>query len=163
MVRSEPSVSVMKRAMTSTDPLSSISLPNSAPSRKSGKNRARNSAAPPMKVWVQWASSGAPEKAAATSAAPGASKRMLQPRYDSHIRRPSARTMPASPIRSHRADECVEIERRAPAEIGAMGRDESAGASAAFVAQHGQKRPFGVELRRIAELGHHRARDAVDA
>ena len=78
--RPVPSVSVMKPAMTSTEPLSSISLPNKAPSRNSGKNCARNCAAPPMKVWVQWASSGSPAAAAAISAAAGANRRMLQPR-----------------------------------------------------------------------------------
>ena len=48
-----PSLTVMKLAMALTDPLSSISLPNSAPSRNSGKNCARNCAALPMKVCVQ--------------------------------------------------------------------------------------------------------------
>jgi hypothetical protein len=42
--------------MAATDPLFSMSLPNRAPSRNNGKNCARNSAALPMKVWVQWAS-----------------------------------------------------------------------------------------------------------
>ena len=45
-----------------TEPLSSISLPNSAPSRNSGKNCARNCAALRMNVCVQCASSGSPEK-----------------------------------------------------------------------------------------------------
>jgi hypothetical protein len=59
--------------MAATDPLFSMSLPNRAPSRNNGKNCARNSAALPMKVWVQWASSGCPATAAAISAAAGAS------------------------------------------------------------------------------------------
>ena len=42
--RPVPSFSVMKRAMTSTEPLSSMSLPNKAPRRNSGKNCARNCA-----------------------------------------------------------------------------------------------------------------------
>ena len=37
-----PSRSVMNSAMAVTEPLSSMSLPNSAPSRNSGKNCARN-------------------------------------------------------------------------------------------------------------------------
>jgi hypothetical protein len=70
----------MKRAIACTEPLSSMSLPNRAPRRNSGKNWARKRAAPPMKVWVQWASRGSAAAAAATSAAAGASRRMLQPR-----------------------------------------------------------------------------------
>ena len=65
IARRAPSRSVMKRAMASTEPLSSMSLPNSAPSRNSGKNCARNCAALPMNVCVQWASSGSRETAAA--------------------------------------------------------------------------------------------------
>ena len=70
----------MKPATDCTDPESSISLPNSAPSRKIGKNCAKNPAAPPMKVWVQCASSGSPAKTAATSAATGVNNSTLQPR-----------------------------------------------------------------------------------
>ena len=70
----------MKRAIAETEPLSSISLPNSAPSRNSGKNCAMKRAALPMKVCVQWASSGSREMAAASSAAAGASSSTLQPR-----------------------------------------------------------------------------------
>jgi hypothetical protein len=80
IARAVPSFSVMNPAIVSTEPLSSISLPNRAPRRKSGKNCARNFAAPPMKVSVQWASSGSPAAAAATSAAAGANSSTLQPR-----------------------------------------------------------------------------------
>ena len=58
----------MKLAIAATEPLSSISLPNSAPSRNSGKNCARKPAALSMKVWVQWASSGSRENSAAIKA-----------------------------------------------------------------------------------------------
>ena len=64
----------------STDPLSSMSFPNSTTSRKIGKNCARNCVALPIKVCVQCARSGSWPAAAAASAAAGASTRMLQPR-----------------------------------------------------------------------------------
>ena len=70
----------MKAAIADTDPLSSISFPNSAPSRKIGKNWAMKPAAPDMKVIVQCASSGSPENSATSSAATGASSSTLQPR-----------------------------------------------------------------------------------
>ena len=50
----------MKPATDCTEPLSSMSLPNRAPSRKIGKNWAKKPAAPPMKVSVQCASKGSP-------------------------------------------------------------------------------------------------------
>ena len=50
----------MNCAIAPTDPLSSMSLPKSAPRRNSGKNDARNPAAEPMNVCVQCASSGSP-------------------------------------------------------------------------------------------------------
>ena len=70
----------MNVAIADTEPLSSISLPNSAPSRKIGKNCMTNCAALAMNVCVQWASIGCPDKPAATIEAAGASSRMLQPR-----------------------------------------------------------------------------------
>ncbi len=88
----------MKRAIAATEPLSSISLPNTAPSRNSGKNCATNPAPEPMNVCVQCASSGSAESAATSSPAAGASSSTLQPRNDSHIRTASARRMPNSPI-----------------------------------------------------------------
>ncbi len=66
--------------MASADPLSSISLPKTAPSRKIGKNCDTKPAAPPMKIWVQDASKGCPAKAEASRAAAGATSRTLQPR-----------------------------------------------------------------------------------
>jgi hypothetical protein len=70
----------MNLAMVATEPLSSMSLPNSAPSRKIGKNCIMNCAALRMKVCVQCASAGSPAMSAARIAAAGASRRMLQPR-----------------------------------------------------------------------------------
>ena len=154
--RPVPSFSVMKRAMTSTAPLSSISLPNRAPSRNSGKNCARNRAALTMKVCVQWASSGSPEVAAATSAAAGANKSMLQPRNDSQMSRPSARRMPASPIGNQTwSSKASMIERRAHAEIRGVDRQELFCRAAALIAQHGQEFPLGVELRGGAKVRDH--------
>ena len=70
----------MKAAIADTEPVSSISLPNSAPSRKIGKNCMTNWAALAMNVCVQCASIGCPDSPAAMIEAAGASKRMLQPR-----------------------------------------------------------------------------------
>ena len=70
----------MTLAMVDTDPLSSINFANTAPSRKSGKNWAMNLAALPMKVCVQWASNGSPDRRAVTIADSGARKSTLQPR-----------------------------------------------------------------------------------
>ncbi len=95
--REVPSLAVMKLAMTSTEPLSSMSFPNTAPRRNKGKNWARNFAAPPMKVSVQWASNGSFAAAAAMRAAAGANSSTLQPRKDSQIRSPRPRRMPARP------------------------------------------------------------------
>ena len=67
-------------AIDRTEPLSSISFPNSAPSRKIGKNCATKPAALPMNVCVQFASSGSRANSAATSADAGARSRTLQPR-----------------------------------------------------------------------------------
>ena len=76
----EDSGSVTAIAAYMTEPLSSINFPNSAPSRKIGKNCMMNCAALAMNVWVQCASSGWPDSSAAIIAAPGASSKMLQPR-----------------------------------------------------------------------------------
>ena len=80
IARRAPSLPPMKRAIACTEPLSSISFPNSAPSRKIGKNCAMNRAPLIMNVCVQCASSGSPANAAATSAAAGASRSTLHPR-----------------------------------------------------------------------------------
>src|SRR5262249_16002008 len=85
-------------AMAALEPLSSISFPKRAPSRKIGKNRARKPPDAPMNVFVQWASSGSPAVAATTSAAPGARTSTLQPRNDSQTRRPNPSRTPISPI-----------------------------------------------------------------
>src|SRR3984957_2247905 len=122
-----------------TEPLSSISLPNSAPSKKIGKNWARKRAVPPMKVWVQWASSGSPAKRAATSAAAGASSSTLQLR-NAKVRsnnRPSA--IPSRPMKSDALQQEVEVERRAPAEVGGMRRQEGLRRTPPLVPQHGQE------------------------
>ena len=127
----------MNCAIALTEPLSSISLPNSAPSRNSGKNCARNCAALPMKVWVQCASSGSPAKAAATSAAgrrqqqhapaakgePDQQGEAEQDAEQAHAQTPSSR----------RSISSVE---RLP-EIVAVRREEGLGRAAALVAQHG--------------------------
>jgi diguanylate cyclase (GGDEF)-like protein len=55
---------------------------------KIGKNCIKNRAALPMKVCVQWASSGSPAKPAARIAAAGASRSTLQARYASQISSP---------------------------------------------------------------------------
>src|SRR5947208_11347181 len=88
----------MKWAMAWTDPLSSMSFPNSAPSRNIGKNCAMNCAALPIKVCVQWASRGSPARAAAKIATAGARRSTLHPRNDSHIRMPRATRIPARPM-----------------------------------------------------------------
>ena len=78
--RAAPIRPVIARAIARAEPLSSISLPNTAPSRKSGKNWTMKRPAPLMSVWVQCASSGSPANAAATSAAEGAASSRLKPR-----------------------------------------------------------------------------------
>src|SRR5215831_5762481 len=98
--RCVPSHSIMKCAIVSTEPLSSMSLPNSAPSRNSGKNWARKCAPLVMKVCVQWARIGSPAIAAARMAAAGARRRTLQPRYASQISSASASKVPARLIES---------------------------------------------------------------
>ena len=93
-----PSRPVIHRAIAATEPLSSMSLPNTAPSRNSGKNCRMNPAAAPMNVMVQLASSGSCAAAAATSAAAGASTRTLQPRNDSQTSPARPSRMPISPM-----------------------------------------------------------------
>src|SRR5262245_60646109 len=149
--------------MAWTDPLSSISLPNSAPSKNIGKNCATNCAALPMKVCVQWASSGSPANAAATIATAGASSSTLQPRNESQIRRPRATRIPTSPTASNLLQEDIEIDRRALADVLAVGRQEGLGGTAALIAQHAEEVPFGVELRRCSEPGKNLAGDEMNA
>ncbi len=89
----------MKPAIAVTEPLSSISLPNTAPSRNSGKNCRMKPAAEPMNVIVQFASSGSRAATAAISAAIGASTSTLQPRNDSQTRTPKPRENADQPHR----------------------------------------------------------------
>src|SRR5262249_47624382 len=153
----------MKWAMAWTDPLSSISLPNSAPSRNIGKNCAMNCAALPMKVCVQWASRGSPAKAAATIATTGARRSTLHPRNESQIRRPRATRIPTRPTASNLLQEDIQIHRRAFADVLAVGREEGLGGTAPFVPQHAKEIPSGVDLRRCAELGQNLAGDGMNA
>ena len=146
----------MKRAMVLTEPQSSISLPNSAPSRNSGKNCATKPAALLMKV-----------------CGPVRQQRLAGERRRDQRRRPAPAAARSSrdrrsQISSAEADEDAEqshgshpsasrssiVERRALAERRAMcRRGRRSAARAALVAQHGQEVPFGVQLRRGAELG----------
>ena len=98
IARRSPSRCIMKVAIADTEPLSSISFPNSAPSKNNGKNCARKPAVLDMNVWVQLASSGSRENAAAISATAGASNSTLQPRNASQIRSESPTRIPRRPI-----------------------------------------------------------------
>src|SRR5215471_10644770 len=158
-----PSLALMKWAMAWTDPLSSMSLPNSAPSRNIGKNCAMNCAALPMNVCVQWASRGSPAKAAATIATAGARRSTLHPRNESQISRPRATRIPSRPMASNLLQEDIQIDRGALADVVAVGCEEALGGTAAFVPQHAKEIPFGVELRRCAELGQSLAGDEMNA
>src|SRR5271166_4118737 len=148
----------MKVAIAATEPLSSISLPNSAPSKKIGKNCMTNCAALAMKVCVQCASSGSREKSAAAMAAKGASRRTLQPLNASQIRRPSPTRIPARPMRSGRLmssalfQQHVEVGRRALADILAVRGEERFGAPPPLVFQKRQEVPFRVEFGGRAKL-----------
>src|SRR5262249_11328446 len=153
----------MKLAMAETQPLSSMSLPNSAPSRNNGKNCARKAAALPMKVCVQFASSGSLANAAARRAAAGASSSTLQPRSASQTRSAKPSKIPIRPIVSDALEQLVEVQRGASAEILVVRAQECVTGATSLVAQHAQEFPFGVELRRVAEVDHHLAGDAVDA
>ena len=52
MDRRGPSHALTDRAIDFAEPLSSISLPNTAPSKNSGKNEMMNSPVLVMKIWV---------------------------------------------------------------------------------------------------------------
>src|SRR5690606_29782977 len=153
----------MKLAIAVTEPLSFMSFPNSAPRRNKGKNCARKPAAPSMKTCVQIASRGCPEKAAARRAATGASRSTLQPRKARRMRNARPRSMPRRPMASHGLCQLVDVDGRASAELRAMLGQEGLGGPPPLVAQHGEKRPFAVELGGIAERNHHLARDPMDA
>src|SRR5579859_4330197 len=154
----------MKVAMADTEPESSISLPNTAPSRNNGKKRARKSAALPMKVWVQCASRGSRENRAATRAAIGASSNTLQPRNANAIKRASPPSIPASPISvigSALREQDVEVSGRPSAEIITMACKEFIGAAASLLLEQRDERAFGIQLRRRAELREPIALDRV--
>src|SRR5262245_35089007 len=153
----------MKPAMADTQPLSSMSLPNRAPSRNNGKNCARKVAALPMKVCVQLASSGSSANAAASRAAAGARRSTLQPRSASHMSSANPSRIPIRPMGSDALEQLVEVEGGASPQIVVVGSQECVTRAPPLVAQHAQKCPLGVELRRIAELYHHVAGDVVDA
>src|SRR4051794_16947549 len=162
MARRSPSRSRRKSAIAETEPLSSMSLPNKAPSRNNGKNCARKVAALNMKVWVQLARSGSPEKAAASRAAAGASSSTLQPRSASQISSARPSRIPIRPMMSDAFQQFVEIEARAPAQVLVVVGQECLRRAPPLVAQHGQELPLGVELGGIAKSDHDVAGDAVD-
>ena len=118
--------SAMKLAIAETEPLSSMSFPNSAPRRKIGKNCDTKCVAPPMKVCVQCASKGSRAKAAAIRAAAGASNKTLQPLYANQMRPQSETRMPTRPIASDPLEKDVKIKsssgrrRRAHADQGRL-------------------------------------------
>src|SRR5579872_5810659 len=160
----------MKSATAATEPLSSMSLPNTAPSRNSGKNCARKVAALPMKVCVQLASSGSPPNSAATSAAAGASRSTLQPRNANATRMRRPIRMPSRPmfqlcfnLRSALRQQHVEIGGGALAEIVAMRFEKFVRGAAAFLVQERDELPLRVELGGGAELRQHVGDDAVGA
>src|SRR6202022_3870520 len=164
--RCGPNRRVIKFAIAATEPLSSISLPNSAPSRNSGKNCARKPAALTMKVWVQWASSGSLENNAAIKAANGASSSTLQPRKANETSRPSPIRMPRSPdtvIISAFREQGVDVGGGVLSDILAVGREECAGALAPLFLQQRNELPLGVELRRRTEVCERVAHDPVRA
>ncbi len=114
----------MKSAMAVIEPLSSISLPKSAPSRNSGKNCARKRAAPFMKVWVQWASTGSPAKSAATTSAKRRQQQHAPAPEGEPDQQPEPNQNAEKPHPSDPFQQDIEIERRAAAEIVAMGVQE---------------------------------------
>src|SRR5262245_22530092 len=116
-----------------------------------------------MKVCVQLGSSGSIANAAAIRVAAGASSSTLQPRSASQTSSASPSRIPIRPILSDALEQLVEVERGTPAEVFVVGSKECVTGAAPLIAQHAQKFPLGIELRRIAELYHHVARDAMNA
>jgi hypothetical protein len=96
--RASPSRPVIPRAMESAAPLSSMSLPNTPPSRNSGKKLVMKPPVPRIKVSVHLASSGSPEKAAAKIAAAGAANSNEKPLKARKISKPRLTRMPTSPM-----------------------------------------------------------------
>src|SRR6516165_10627597 len=159
MMRPAPSFLVMKSAMAAIDPESSMSLPKRAPSKKSGKNWAKNPAALRMKVCVQCARMGSCANRAAVTAAMGASRRTLHPLKASQIRTPRPTSIPRRPMRSEPLivsdlrQQNVEVGRRPLSEVLSVLSEKGLGAAPALLLQHHEKRALGVELRRRAEFG----------
>src|SRR6266481_2574837 len=71
--------------------------------------------------------------------------------------------VPVRPMMSDALEQLVEVERGTSAEVFVVGSEECVTGAAPLIAQHAQKFPLGIELRRIAELDHHVARDAMNA
>ena len=138
--------------MAETLPLSSMSLPNKAPSKNKGKNCARKIAALPMNVCVQLASRGSIANAAASKAAAGARRSTLQPRIASQTSSASPSRIPTRPTVSDASQQFVEIEGGMSAEVLAVSAQKCLACAAPLVAQHAQEFPLGVELRRRAEF-----------
>lgn len=70
--------------------------------------------------------------------------------------------MPSSPMPSDLFQQDVEIEGRAAPEILGMALEEGLRRTAALIAQHAEKIPFGDERGRSAKLRRHFGRDTVD-
>src|SRR6516225_9094260 len=101
--------------------------------------------------------------AAAKSAAAGARRSTLHPRYASQINKPSAMRMPARPIRSNPFQQNVKIDRGAMPEIVPSAVEESLRRMAPVIAQQAEEIPFGNQLRGGVELRHDFVADVVDA
>src|SRR6516164_2259418 len=68
--------------------------------------------------------------------------------------------------KAHRSDivqKGIELEGRAPAQILDVVLEKGLGATAAFLAQHAEKFPLGIELGGVAEPNHHIAGDTMNA
>src|SRR3954453_22507680 len=162
MARRSPSRSRRKSAIAETEPLSSMSLPNKAPSRNNGKNCPGKVAPLNIKVWVRLASSGSPAKAAASRAAAGASSSTLQPRSASQISRARPSRIPIRPMMSDAFQQFVEIEGRTTAQVLVVVVKERLRRAPPLVAQHGQEFPLGVEFGKITESYHDLAGDGMN-
>src|SRR3984893_18297834 len=161
IARFVPRRSVRYLAMASTEPLASMSLPNSAPRRKIGKNCATKPAALFMKVCVQFASSGWPARSAAIRAHSGEKKNapapIGEPNQQTKSDQDSDDTHRASSSRqpnftnklmpSALRQQNIEIGARLAAEIFAATGQEIAGALPALRFQPCEEFPFGIELR----------------
>ena len=122
----------------------------------------QNRAALPMKVCVQWASSGSPAKPAARIAAAGASRSTLQPRYASQISSPRATRMPSNPIRQICSNKTSrsKVERRPRSDAWFSKKTCADFRPSSYRREKNSHSALSLEN---AELGQHLARDAVDA